>query len=112
MIQKFPSTNTVILNVIETKGGHVICYVINKIFYNTKNYISNEIENIFVEHLIPKTKPITIGTAYKPPDQTMLNKECQLYVNSETLKYWVGVQWDQSCLMGRRCLFSLGKRTF
>ena len=60
MIQKFPSTNTVILNVIETKGGHVICYIINKIFYNTKNYISNEIENIFVEHLIPKTKPITI----------------------------------------------------
>ena len=42
------------------KGGHVICYIINKIFYNTKNYISNEIENIFVEHLIPKTKPITI----------------------------------------------------
>ena len=26
----------------------------------------------------------------------------------ETLKYWVGVQWGQSYLMGRRCLFSLG----
>ena len=23
-------------------------------------------------------------------------------------KYWVGVQWGQSYLMGRRCLFSLG----
>ena len=26
----------------------------------------------------------------------------------QTLKYWVGVQWGQSYLMGRRCLFSLG----
>ena len=25
----------------------------------------------------------------------------------ETLKYWVGVQWGQSYLMGRMCLFSL-----
>ena len=29
-------------------------------------------------------------------------------VLSETLKYWVGVQWGQPYLMGRRCLFSLG----
>ena len=29
-------------------------------------------------------------------------------LNTETLKYWVGVQWGQSHLMGRRCLFSLG----
>ena len=27
---------------------------------------------------------------------------------SETLKYWFGVQWSQSYLMGRRSLFSLG----
>ena len=26
----------------------------------------------------------------------------------DTLKYWVGVQQDQSYLMGRSCLFSLG----
>ena len=30
----------------------------------------------------------------------------------ETLKYWVGVQWAQSYLMGRRCLFSLGWPSF
>ena len=52
------------------KGGGVICYVTNKICYNTKNCISNEIENIFIEILIPKTKPITVGIVYKPPDQT------------------------------------------
>ena len=30
----------------------------------------------------------------------------------ETLKYWVGVQRSLSYLMGRRCLFSLGWRSF
>ena len=52
------------------KDGGVICYVTKRIFYNTKNCISNEIENIFVELLIPKTRPITAGIVYKPPDQT------------------------------------------
>ena len=52
------------------KGGGVICYATNKICYNNKNCISNEIENIFIELLIPKTKPITVGIIYKPPDQT------------------------------------------
>ena len=42
--------------------------VTNKICYNTKNCVSNEI--IFVELLIPKAKPITVGIVYKPPDQT------------------------------------------
>ena len=52
------------------KGGGSICCVTNKICYNTKNCIANEIENVFVELLIPKTKPITAGIVYKPPDQT------------------------------------------
>ena len=52
------------------KGGGVICYVTHKICYNNKNCISNEIENIFIELLIPKTKPITVGLVHKPPDQT------------------------------------------
>ena len=49
------------------KGGGVICYINNKICYNTKNCISNEKENIFVELLIPKTKPITTGIVHKAP---------------------------------------------
>ena len=55
------------------KGGGVICYVTNKICYNTKNCLSNEIslsKNIFIELFIPKTKPITVGIVYKSPDQT------------------------------------------
>ena len=49
-----------------------MCYVTNKICYDNKNCISNEIENIFIKVLIPKTKPITFGIAYKPPDQTRI----------------------------------------
>ena len=52
------------------KGGGVICYVTNNICHDNKNCISNEIENIFIELLIPKTKPIAVGITYKPPDQT------------------------------------------
>ena len=50
------------------KGGGVVCYVSNKTI-NTKNCISNEIENTFIELLIPKTKPITSGIICKSPDQ-------------------------------------------
>ena len=64
------------------KGGGVICYVTNKICYNTKNCISNKIANIFAELLIPKTKPITVGIVCKPPDQTRF-----LEILSDSLKW-------------------------
>ena len=51
------------------KSRGVVCYVSNKICLNAKNCISNEIENIFIELLIPKTKPISVGIIYKLPDQ-------------------------------------------
>ena len=51
------------------KGRGVVCYASNKICFNTKNYISNEIENIFIELFVSKTKPITAGIIYKLPDQ-------------------------------------------
>ena len=52
------------------KGGGVICYVNNKICYNTENCISNETENIFLELLIPETRPITVGIVYESPDKS------------------------------------------
>ena len=36
------------------KGGGVVCYVSNKMWINTKNCISNEIENTFIELLSRK----------------------------------------------------------
>ena len=37
---------------------------------------------------------------------------CFCVIYPETLKYWVGVQWGQPYLMGRRCLFPLGWTPF
>ena len=73
-----------------SKGGGVICYVTNKICYNTKNCISNEIENIFIELLIPKIKPITVGIVYKPPDQT---KFLEILSGSPNLLNMLSEEW-------------------
>ena len=53
------------------KGGGVACYIGNNICFNLKACLSNNIENIFIDLLFPKTKTITIGVIYnKPPNQT------------------------------------------
>ena len=49
------------------KGGGVACYIRNNICFNRKACISDNIENIFIDLLFPKTKPISVGIIYKPP---------------------------------------------
>ena len=46
------------------------CYVRNDISFNIRENFSNKIESIFVDILLPKTKPILIGIVYRPPDQS------------------------------------------
>ena len=45
--------------------------------------LSNNIENIFIDLLFPKTKPITVGVIYKPPNQTRFLE--QIITEFETL---------------------------
>ena len=52
------------------KGGGVACYIRNNICFNRKACISDNIENIFIDLLFPKTKPISVGIIYKPPSQS------------------------------------------
>ena len=49
------------------KGGGVACYIRSNICFNSQNYLSDEIENISLDLLLPKTKPISIAIVYKPP---------------------------------------------
>ena len=42
-------------------GGGVACYIRNNICFNRKTCISENIENIFIDLLFPKTKPISVG---------------------------------------------------
>ena len=51
-------------------GGGVACYVRNDINFNQKFIFSNSIENIFIDILLPKTKPFTVGIFYRPPDKS------------------------------------------
>ena len=38
--------------------------------YTQKNLYPNDIENVFFEIHLPKTKPIAVGIVYQPPNQT------------------------------------------
>ena len=50
--------------------GGVACYIRSDISFNVRGDFSSEIENIFLDILLPKTKPILIGILYRPPDQS------------------------------------------
>ena len=51
-------------------GGGVACYIRSDISFNVRGDFSSEIENIFFDILLPKTKPILIGILYRPPEQS------------------------------------------
>ena len=51
-------------------AGGEACYIRNDLSYNVKSYFPKDIENIFLELLLPQTKPIVVGTIYRPPNQT------------------------------------------
>ena len=50
--------------------GGVACYIRNDISFNPRGNFSSEVENIFLDMLLPKTKPILIGILYRPPKQS------------------------------------------
>ena len=51
-------------------GGGVACYIRNDLSYNVQSYFLKDIENIFFELLLPNTKPIVVGTIYRPANET------------------------------------------
>ena len=59
-------------------GGGVACYVRSDISYIQKQYFPEEIENIFFEILLPKTKLIVVWIIYSLPTENyfreILNK--------------------------------------
>ena len=50
-------------------GGGVACYIRNDLSYNILSVFPCEIENIFFEILLPNSKPVIVGTIYRPPSQ-------------------------------------------
>ena len=69
------------------KGGQVTCYVRYDLSYIKKDVFPEEIENIFFEILLPKTKPITVGTICRPPNQNnFLQTLNENFAKLDTLK--------------------------
>ena len=50
-------------------GGGVACYIKEDICFNVNPIFSKEIEGVLFDILMPKTKSITVGVFYRPPDQ-------------------------------------------
>ena len=54
--------------------GGVVLYIKEGIGFNRRENFPNEIENIFVDILLPKTKPILVGIIYNPFKPDFLDK--------------------------------------
>ena len=52
------------------RGGGVACYIRNDLSYNILSVFPREIESVFFEILLPNSEPITVGTIYRPPNQS------------------------------------------
>ena len=57
------------------KGGSVACYIRSNSCYSRKTCLSDNLENIFIDFLFPKTKPKSVGIFYKPPSQTRFSEQ-------------------------------------
>ena len=53
-------------------GGGLASYIRNDLSWNVKSYFPKDIENIFFELFLPNTKPIVVGTIYRPETKQIL----------------------------------------
>ena len=51
-------------------GGGIVCYISNELSFDVKSFFPPEIGNVFFEILLLNTKPIVVGTIYRPPSQS------------------------------------------
>ena len=61
-------------------GGAVAYYIRKNICFNRKTCISDNIENIFIDLLFPKIKPISAGIIYKLPSQNQSLQQMIIYI--------------------------------
>ena len=85
VIEKNKGTKTCKINhqSINVFQGKIQTVQFTNIYKHLKTCLSNNIENIFIDLLFPKTKPITVGVIYKPPNQTRFLE--QIITEFETL---------------------------
>ena len=52
------------------EGGGIACYIKTIISFNYHRSLSENFENILIDILLPKSKLVTLGIIYRPPDQS------------------------------------------
>ena len=66
-------------------GGGVACFIHKSIGFEERSDFSDDFENIFIDILLPKTKPILLGVAYRPPsDMQFVEKLSNSISNSNS----------------------------
>ena len=53
-------------------GGGIAFFIRNDLSYNTKSFLPSETDSIFID--IPHSKPLAVGTVYRPPSQGSFTK--------------------------------------
>ena len=84
-------------------GGGVACYIRNDLSYNILSVFPREIESVFFEILLPNSKPITVGTIYRPPNQSNF-----LEVLNENMKNKIDSISNEIYILGNFNLFLNG----
>ena len=56
--------------------GGIACYIKTTISFNYHQSLSERFENILIDILLPKSKPVTLGIIYRLPDQSSFIDDC------------------------------------
>ena len=63
------------------QGGGVACYIRKDLSFNVREDFSPDLENIFFDLLLPKSKPILVGILYRPPDSSGFLRKLNLAIS-------------------------------
>ncbi len=65
-------------------GGGVCCYIKNNRSFNIREYFASDLESVFIDILLPNSKPILIGILYRPPTKSgFLDSLSNVILNSD-----------------------------
>ena len=98
----------IVFNDRNRKGEGVACYIRSNIFYLRETGLPDNLENILIDILSPKTNPIFVDIIYKPPSQTwfsvqMITEFEALELNNEL--YILG-DFNINVPLKGKCLFN------
>ena len=62
-------------------GGGVACYIRKDLSFNLRENFSPDLENVFLDLFLPKSKPILVGILYRPPNSNGFLKKLDVAIS-------------------------------